>query len=58
MQYLNTTTRCQIGGLKNLIRDVQSDDEDDVSDVPAAADLDPSKPWSTDFKMYINTLRW
>ena len=40
-----------------MIRDVQSDDEDDILDVPtSAANLDPSKPWSTDFKWYMDTL--
>jgi hypothetical protein len=41
-------------GLRKLIRETQSSDEDD--DMAAStADTDPSRPWHADFKKYIDT---
>jgi len=44
----------KVNGLKRLIREVESDDEDDVT-VPVAHS-DMSKPWMTEFTRYLETL--
>ena len=43
-------------GLRKLIRETQSSDEDDTMNNSAAANSDPSRPWYADFKNYIDTL--
>jgi len=44
-------------GPRKLIRETQSEDEDDNMDnSPSTADTDPSRPWYADFKNYIDTL--
>jgi hypothetical protein len=44
-------------GLRKLIRETQSSDEDeDLRNSALAADPDPSKAWRADFKNYIDTL--
>jgi hypothetical protein len=49
--------KSKTGGLKKLIREVGSDDEDDIPDAAAStANFDPLKPWLPDFKRYIDTL--
>jgi hypothetical protein len=44
----------KVDGLKRLIREVESDDEDDIT-VPVAHS-DMSKPWMTEFTGYLETL--
>ena len=44
----------KVNGLKRLIREVESDDKDDVT-VPVAHS-DMSKPWMTEFTCYLETL--
>jgi hypothetical protein len=45
-------------GLRKLVRETQSSDDDDEDNhsTPAATDIDPSKPWRPDFKNYVDTL--
>jgi hypothetical protein len=45
----------KVNGLKRLIREVESDDEDDNITVPVAHS-DMSKPWMTEFTRYLETL--
>jgi len=48
--------RGKANGLRTLIREAQSSDEDDNASYSAStADADPSRPWYTDFENYINT---
>jgi hypothetical protein len=53
-----TTTKSKVGGLKKLIREVQSDSEDDsvVLEPGAMSVGDPSKPWRAEFTSYIETI--
>jgi hypothetical protein len=52
-----TVKKSKTGGLKKLICEVESKDEDDTPDIAAStANFDPSKPWLPDFKRYIDTL--
>lgn len=53
-----TTTKSKVGGLKKLIREVQSDSEDDsVVLEPGIMSIgDPSKPWRAEFTSYIETI--
>jgi hypothetical protein len=44
----------KVDGLIRLIREVESDDEDDVTVSVAHADM--SKPWMTEFTRYLETL--
>ena len=44
----------KVSGLKKLIREVESDDEDEVPIPVTHADM--SKPWMTEFTCYIETL--
>jgi hypothetical protein len=50
--------KSKAGSLKKLIREVESeDDEEEISDVMAStANSDPSKPWLSDFRKYVDTL--
>jgi hypothetical protein len=51
------TTKSKVGGLKRLIREVQSDSEDDSEAEPGPASIrDPSKPWRAEFTNYIETI--
>jgi hypothetical protein len=45
----------KVNGLKRLIREVESDDEDDNSTVPTTHS-NMSKPWMTEFTLYLETL--
>lgn len=49
--------KSKTGGLKKLIREVESDDDDEeFPDVMAlTTNFDPSKPWLPDFRKYIDT---
>ncbi|KAG2747983.1 hypothetical protein P692DRAFT_201866624 [Suillus brevipes Sb2] len=52
-----TTTKSKVSGLKKLIREVQSDSEDDAEPEPGATSTsDPSKPWRAEFTSYIETI--
>lgn len=52
-----TTTKSKVSGLKKLIREVQSDSEDDAEPEPGATSpSDPSKPWRAEFTSYIETI--
>jgi hypothetical protein len=42
-------------GLRKLIRETQSSDEDEDSSPLAAAATDPTRPWRADFMNYLNT---
>jgi hypothetical protein len=44
----------KVNGLKKLIREVESDDEDDIP--VAVTHTDISKPWKTEFTRYLETL--
>ncbi|KAG1735245.1 hypothetical protein EDD22DRAFT_852395 [Suillus occidentalis] len=51
------TTKSKVGGLKRLIREVQSDSKDDSKAEPGAMSIgDPSKPWRAEFTSYIKTI--
>jgi hypothetical protein len=45
----------KVNGLKTLIREVQSDNEDEVSNV-LVSHADMSKSWRIEFKLYLETL--
>jgi hypothetical protein len=45
----------KVNGLKRLIREVESDDEDDSVTVPVTHS-DTSKPWMTEFTRYLEML--
>ena len=45
----------KVNGLKTLLRKVQSDDEDEAPNV-SVSHADTSKPWRTEFKLYLKTL--
>jgi hypothetical protein len=50
-------TKSKVGGLKRLIREVQSDSEDDFEAEPGASSIGyPSKPWRAEFTSYIETI--
>ena len=44
----------KVNGLKKLIWEVESDDEDDI--LVAVTHTDISKPWKTEFTCYLETL--
>jgi hypothetical protein len=50
--------KSKTGALKKLIREVESDDDDnEIPNVMAStANFDPLKPWLLDFRKYIDTL--
>jgi hypothetical protein len=51
-----TVKKGKTSSLKKLIREVESEDDDDTPDVVAStANFDPSKPWLPDFMRYIDT---
>jgi hypothetical protein len=43
-------------GLRKLIRETQSSDDDEDFGDSATTDADPSRPWRADFKNYVDTL--
>jgi len=45
----------KVNGLKTLIHKVQSDAEDKAPNV-SVSHADMSKPWRTEFKLYLKTL--
>ena len=52
-----TSKKSKAGGLKKLIRQVQSDSEDDMPPNAATASAgDPLRPWRAEFLSYIETL--
>jgi hypothetical protein len=52
-----TSKKSKAGGLKKLIRQVQSDSEDDMSPNAATASAgDPLRPWRAEFLSYLETL--
>lgn len=49
--------KSKVHGLKKLIHETESSDEDeDLGFGTSAADVDPSRPWYADFRLYLDTV--